>query len=274
MLLIIPPEAYVGMTFALEATVRNTFPENYETVLEAYSPKIHYGGNYVQALAQLRGDNAFTCPTRELAAIAADNIEGDVYLYNFGHLSMGDIAYSITQIGQVEDDMWASHTAEIPFVFGNLLYNYLGEVVPPYTPTSKDKKLRSELMTLWGNFAKTGNPQPNGSLAEDSGSLWTAVPSSLPAFSNMASDVPVYMLNSVGSLMMETPGKTVQCSALPEMASVRSLDGQFPTVAPTVAPATAPTEGLDSSAYMKIGSSGLVLNLVILACIIILMNGN
>uniref|UniRef100_A0A7S1BI28 Carboxylic ester hydrolase n=1 Tax=Corethron hystrix TaxID=216773 RepID=A0A7S1BI28_9STRA len=273
-LLIFPPNAYVGMAFAFEATVKKSFPENYEAVLEAYSPEIHYGGNKVQALAQLKGDHAFKCPLRELAAMAADNIEGDVYLYNFGHLSIGDVAHSITQIGQVKDDTWASHTAEIPFVFGNLSYNHFGEVIPPYTPTTKDEELRSEVMNLWANFAKTGNPTADDSSTQDSGSLWTPVPPSLPAFSNLTSDVPVFLLKSGGSSMMETRGKRMQCSTFPEFAALRSSDGLFPMAAPTAAPTIDPPEDPESSAYTTVGSSGLILNLVMLACIVIFTHGN
>ena len=46
------------------------------------------------------------------------------------------------------------HTAEIPFVFGNLLP--AGTMGGPYTDA--DRKISHDIQTYWINFAKTGNP--------------------------------------------------------------------------------------------------------------------
>ena len=55
----------------------------------------------------------------------------------------------------------AIHTAEIPFVFGNLGPNPLfGSNEGP--PTSQDVAFSRTLMGYWTNFAKTGNPNGNG----------------------------------------------------------------------------------------------------------------
>ena len=49
-----------------------------------------------------------------------------------------------------------AHTAEIPFVFGNLVNNpIIGSVVPP---DPQDVRFSREVMGYWVNFAMTGNP--------------------------------------------------------------------------------------------------------------------
>jgi para-nitrobenzyl esterase len=50
------------------------------------------------------------------------------------------------------------HSAEIPFVFGNLLLK--GTLAGPYTDA--DMKISADVQTYWTNFAKTGNPNGNG----------------------------------------------------------------------------------------------------------------
>ena len=50
------------------------------------------------------------------------------------------------------------HSAEIPFVFGNLLPG--GVLGGPYTDA--DRKISAEVQEYWTNFAKTGNPNGKG----------------------------------------------------------------------------------------------------------------
>jgi para-nitrobenzyl esterase len=49
-----------------------------------------------------------------------------------------------------------THTAEIPFVFGNLINNPVIDSVTP--PTKQDRVFSQAVMAYWTNFAKTGNP--------------------------------------------------------------------------------------------------------------------
>jgi hypothetical protein len=53
----------------------------------------------------------------------------------------------------------AAHTAEIPFVFANLDFDYTGEGVN-YTCKSTDaeRALSEEMISLWTAMAETGNP--------------------------------------------------------------------------------------------------------------------
>mmetsp|Transcript_19445 Transcript_19445/g.43213 ORF Transcript_19445/g.43213 Transcript_19445/m.43213 type:complete len:511 (-) Transcript_19445:309-1841(-) len=151
-LLGIPPGAYIGRSTQFDSYVHGLFDEDYGTnasdaVIEAYSFD-RYNGSSAAALAQFTGDFFFRCFGRELAAIAADNIDGTAYLYVFGHLAPGDISVSsgLLQMARIEDPTWASHTAEIPFVFGNLNETYTGPATIP--PTDAEVTL-----------SKLGSPQ-------------------------------------------------------------------------------------------------------------------
>jgi para-nitrobenzyl esterase len=54
----------------------------------------------------------------------------------------------------VAGEAGTKHTAEIPFVFGNLLST--GTMAGPWTEA--DRKISNDIQTYWTNFAKTGNP--------------------------------------------------------------------------------------------------------------------
>jgi para-nitrobenzyl esterase len=54
---------------------------------------------------------------------------------------------------------FTKHTAEIPFVFGNLLPKGFA-LGGPYTEA--DRKVSNDIQTYWVNFAKTGNPNGKG----------------------------------------------------------------------------------------------------------------
>jgi para-nitrobenzyl esterase len=58
----------------------------------------------------------------------------------------------------VAGEPFTKHTAEIPFVFGNLLSS--GSMGGPYTDA--DRKISNDVQQYWTNFAKTGNPNGNG----------------------------------------------------------------------------------------------------------------
>jgi len=243
MLEIFPTQMYIEMASHFESWVNDTFYETYgsaavEAMVAAYSPALHYDDNKVQALAQMSGDCWFRCPTRELAAIAAGTVSGNVYLYNYAHLSRGDLSYATVLAAGVEDDSWASHSAEVRFVFGNLVNSATLVYAPNYIPTTAELRLRAEMMTSWGNFARTGNP--NGDRPTDDPRYWAAVPKTLPAFSDAATEVSTYVWGTEGGAMSPAQEKMVQCSAIPEMISLRSEDGPSPIAAQT-GTSTSPT---------------------------------
>ncbi len=53
----------------------------------------------------------------------------------------------------------AFHTAELPYVFGNLELN-------GYVPTESEKALSEQMMGYWLRFVKTGNPNGPGAPVE------------------------------------------------------------------------------------------------------------
>ena len=202
--------------------------------------------------------------------MAADAVSGNVYLYNYAHLSRGDISYAIVSAAGVEDDSWASHFAEVRFVFGNLETGITLAYNPDYVPTAAELRLRAEMMTSWGNFARTGNP--NGDRPIDDPHYWAAVPKILPAFSDSATEVSTYVWGTEGGAMSPAQEKMVQCSVFPEMISLRSEGGPSPITAqtetptsspittqtetPTSSPITAQTETPTSSTHTMKRSSG------------------
>jgi len=250
-ILFMEPSAYVNMTSKIGSIVNQTYYSVYGAaavakILEAYSPEL-YENSTVAAAAQLNGDQYFRCPSRELAAIAANNIEGSVYLYNFAHFTPSDPGYKVLQLAGIENKGWASHTSEIPFVFGNLEYNAYGEV-PQYNPTDEDMKLKTEMVAFWTNFATTGNPN------SEFNNLWKAVPTNIPASLNSASDVPTFVLQGGGGVMSDVPEKMKQCTAMPGVPSMRSAD----------MPIAEGTETLKSAAYaMRTSVCGFVLGMLI-----------
>jgi len=233
-LLLMLPQQYIEMASQFESSVSNLFYETYgsaavEAVVAAYSPALHYDDNNVRALAQMTGDYWFRCPTREVAAMAAGAVSGNVYLYNYAHLSRGDLSYATVLAAGVEDDSWASHGSELTFVFGNLVNSVTLAYAPNYVPTAAELELRAEMMTSWGNFARTGNP--NGDRPTDDPRYWAAVPKILPSYSDAATEVSTYVWGTEGGNMSPTQEKMVQCSAMPEMMSLRSEDGLSPSAA-------------------------------------------
>ena len=118
---------------------------------------------------------------------------------DFAHLSPGDV--SVTH-GLVKfppnniTDAWASHYAEVAFVFGT----------PGHTPFSPaDHQLSREVMSRWANFAKTGEPSaPSGSASP----AWPKVTSA---------EVPSLRFQTTGGVLavVQPPGtKHEQCAAL------------------------------------------------------------
>jgi para-nitrobenzyl esterase len=93
-----------------------------------------------KAVIQSITDVWFAQPTRWMVRNMSE-INKDAYLYHFAHQSMGWPAGG------------SSHAAEMPFVFGTLDSN---------KHTSSFKKLSKAMITYWTQFAKTGNPNDEG----------------------------------------------------------------------------------------------------------------
>ena len=93
-------------------------------------------------------------------------------------------------------EAWASHYAEVAFIFGT-------PGIPPFSPV--ERALSQEMMTRWANFAKTGEPSaPSGSASP----AWPKVNSS---------GVPSLRFQSTGGVVavVQPPSvKDAQCAAL------------------------------------------------------------
>ena len=78
---------------------------------------------------------------RTWAQMQARRGKGKAYLYYFTR---------IPPVAQGRPSRGATHTAELPYMFNNLL--------PPTPWTEADRKLADTMSSYWVNFASTGNP--------------------------------------------------------------------------------------------------------------------
>ena len=103
------------------------------------------------ALIDVHTDYLMTCNTRNLARAASGVNRPSVWRYFFTHRFENDAFLN---------SLRSFHTAELPFVFGNLgLIYYTGT---PYTPTTAELQLSDEIEGYWARFAATGDPNGVG----------------------------------------------------------------------------------------------------------------
>mgnify|MGYP006084930527 CR=1 FL=1 len=191
--------------------------ERQQAAIDAYSPS-KYNGSIVEAVVQFGADATFVCPQRELAQVAAENIDGKVYNYVFGYLSKYDIASDqgiLDKANITDNDSWASHGAEAPFVFGNNAIL----AAPSYesdTPFSKkDKRLSTEMMQRWANFARYGTPFTSDHIGSNKKKdEWTPVVPSLDGNATAADLNYLLFTGNGGTAMQSDKQKMEQCSAI------------------------------------------------------------
>jgi para-nitrobenzyl esterase len=94
--------------------------------------------------AQYLTDTTFRLPTA-LVAQWHRNAGAEVWLYLFSQTPKGREAFG------------ASHSSEMPFVFGEMASPPTGVTYGP-----ADRRLSSEMQRYWANFASTGNPNGTG----------------------------------------------------------------------------------------------------------------
>jgi para-nitrobenzyl esterase len=209
------PEMYEGMASGMEEWVHgvagSVFGDNVaQDLINAYSPAKYYDDQAVQAFAQFNGDYYIRCPVREFASIAADVVAGDVYLFNFAHFSSSTdplVHFGFDESIVGDTTSWASHMAEIPFVFGTLESWIVPETNKP--ATQADYALSAEMRSRWANFAKTGKPSSDDS----AGTQWNSV--SKEAMKDGAAAVRVLVFEAGSSEMGTLPEKSEQCAAFP-----------------------------------------------------------
>ncbi|XP_035666776.1 cholinesterase 2-like [Branchiostoma floridae] len=101
---------------------------------------------YRDAAENMVGDYSFKCPVIE-ASLARARVGGKVYMYQFNHV-----------LSTLPPSTWTGvlHSSETTMVFGLTM-------VPNRNFTLEEERLAMEMMRLWTNFAKTGNPNDPGS---------------------------------------------------------------------------------------------------------------
>ncbi|XP_066272001.1 cholinesterase 1-like [Branchiostoma lanceolatum] len=100
---------------------------------------------YRDAAVNMVGDYSFKCPVIE-ASLARARAGGKVYMYQFNHV-----------LSVLPPSPWIGvrHSTELYMVFGLTLDP--NQNFPP-----EENRLAMEMMRLWTNFAKTGNPNDPG----------------------------------------------------------------------------------------------------------------
>jgi len=117
---------------------KTTLPEVADEVTSLYARDSE--ANDDQPFSDLFSDVVFTYPMRAWAR-SMENVESDAYLYWFTQ----------SPVINGSDEYGAFHAAEIGYVFGTL--DLFGAQA-----TEADYALSKKMMTIWTNFAKTGNP--------------------------------------------------------------------------------------------------------------------
>jgi para-nitrobenzyl esterase len=103
------------------------------------------------ALIDVHTDYLMTCNTRNLARAAAGANRPPVWRYFFAHRFENDAFLN---------SLRSFHTAELPFVFGNLGTIFYTQT--SYTPTTAELQFSDDMEGYWARFAATGDPNGAG----------------------------------------------------------------------------------------------------------------
>lgn len=249
----LPPQIYANRDF--ETYINETFPDDAQAILDAYSPA-DYGDNNVSRYAHFQGDFLLRCGGRDMASLAAAAVGGEVYLYVFAQHTANDIGNGIIAAGGVDDVAgWASHTVEVPFVFGNLGWTYLGPAGTPATDAERALS-RDGVMPRWLDFARGGAP----------GEDWTPVGDAPPR------SMPALAISVEGGGVRADAAQQTKCDAIPRYDAGEggpAGDADEPTAAPSEAPpdsAAAPGGSVCGSGYLGVLPLILVSGAMMLLC--------
>jgi len=119
-----------------------------DEVLALY-PASAYGNDPTYAYLGAETDFFVTKDERNLARAASGTGKPAVWRYLFKHQYENDPTGILPPLR-------AFHTAELPFVFGNLGIIWYAGV--PYTPTPGELALSGQMMGYWAQFAAAGDP--------------------------------------------------------------------------------------------------------------------
>ncbi|OOQ86520.1 putative carboxylesterase [Penicillium brasilianum] len=114
------------------------------------------GSAVFEAIAQILTDAEYKCPTYQGAASTVRN-SNPVWTYEFTHNATCAWLDTLVPIADDLSFIGAAHTAEIPFVFGNLNFSYPEE---NYTCSGSKAEwdLSNDMIGLWTAMAENGKP--------------------------------------------------------------------------------------------------------------------
>ena len=126
--------------------------ENIKAVQAQY-PLSRFWGNTNAAVIQPQGDCDVVCSQYELASIIASH-GGHAFVYYFDYgPACGDVALRRGLTKEWTHGKWASHAAEIPWVFGTATACFRNE---------SELRLTRTMQAFWTSFAKSGVPVADG----------------------------------------------------------------------------------------------------------------
>ena len=182
-----------------------------DAVAQAYDPASHFGGDVSAAFVQLDGDETVVCPAQQLAATVALHLApGAVFSYYFHHTYGYDVSFLYGLLTPFAPCVpwnctWASHFAEVGFVFGNVAREPM-----PLPFTDGEAALHAEMMERWANFARTGVPS---GAAELGAAAWQPVGRSGDATQVALLSLTANSSNAT-SAMLDASFKNAQCALL------------------------------------------------------------
>jgi para-nitrobenzyl esterase len=121
-----------------------------DTILSLYPVADYDSPNH--ALNAVQSDVFFTRNARNFARDVSGAERPPVWRYLFTHRYESDSFHNAAR---------AFHSAELPFIFGNL---QTLTTMMPYSPSSAEIELSNEIMGYWARFAATGDPNGPGAV--------------------------------------------------------------------------------------------------------------
>jgi para-nitrobenzyl esterase len=143
------PLTEAGYETALHADF-DQFGSNIEPQVLSFYPASAYDAP-VYALIAAESDAFDIAPVRDVARAAAGPNRPPVWRYLYTHRYENDPTLNALR---------AFHTAELPFVFGNLQF-VLGS---PYNPSTAELAFGQQMMGYWSRLAKNGDPNGSGAV--------------------------------------------------------------------------------------------------------------
>ena len=122
----------------------------------ATDPAVELKENQARLSAAITDAN-FACPTRFIVdrLVAAPDIRTRAWIYRFDH----NVTFASPCAGQWDNAYGnASHTAELPFVFGRPLALFGPQAGPPCVFSGKEKILARDVGRFWSSLAADGDP--------------------------------------------------------------------------------------------------------------------